>query len=131
MQRALIQFAVPKNHLKVKKALIKANRQDLIGNGKDCLIGFVPGKLGYQGKHKANSKSSTDNSIKNTSDSSNRKSASSKNNNAKSSFNKNPTVSKNTSDVNFKGSKSTLSNGSNKNAKNAVRKSSNTKKRVH
>ncbi|WP_270565979.1 YgiQ family radical SAM protein [Clostridium beijerinckii] len=54
MQRALIQFAVPKNYQKVKKALLKAHREDLIGNGKNCLIGFTPGKLGYQGKHKSN-----------------------------------------------------------------------------
>lgn len=38
MQRALIQFAVPKNYDIVKRALIKANREDLIGNSKDCLI---------------------------------------------------------------------------------------------
>ena len=61
MQRALIQFAVPKNHQKVKKALIKAHREDLIGNGKDCLIGFTPGKLGYQGKHKNTKKTSNEN----------------------------------------------------------------------
>lgn len=61
MQRALIQFAVPRNHQKVKKALIKAHREDLIGNGKDCLIGFTPGKLGYQGKHKNTKKPSNEN----------------------------------------------------------------------
>ncbi|MBW6411829.1 YgiQ family radical SAM protein [Clostridium weizhouense] len=60
MQRALIQFAVPKNHLKVKKALIKAHREDLIGTGKNCLIGFTPGKVGYQGKHKNNKSSNND-----------------------------------------------------------------------
>jgi len=38
MQRALIQFAVPKNYDIVKKALIKAGRQDLIGNSSSCLI---------------------------------------------------------------------------------------------
>lgn len=54
MQRALIQFAVPKNYQKVKKALIKAHREDLIGNGCDCLIGYAPGKIGYQGKNKNN-----------------------------------------------------------------------------
>ncbi|WP_238899282.1 YgiQ family radical SAM protein [Clostridium sp. YIM B02500] len=54
MQRALIQFAVPKNYQKVKKALLKAHREDLIGNSKNSLIGFAPGKLGYQGKHKSN-----------------------------------------------------------------------------
>ena len=38
MQRALIQFAIPKNYDIVKKALIKAHREDLIGSGKNCLI---------------------------------------------------------------------------------------------
>ncbi|NRT32918.1 YgiQ family radical SAM protein [Clostridium beijerinckii] len=66
MQRALIQFAVPKNYQKVKKALLKAHREDLIGNGKNCLIGFTPGKLGYQGKHKSND-SPRNNSSKNSS----------------------------------------------------------------
>lgn len=42
MQRALIQFAVPKNYEKVKKALIKAGREDLIGTGKNCLIPPYP-----------------------------------------------------------------------------------------
>ncbi|MVX66153.1 YgiQ family radical SAM protein [Clostridium chromiireducens] len=65
MQRALIQFAIPKNYQKVKKALIKAHREDLIGNGKNCLIGFTPGKLGYQGKHKSNN-DSKDDSARNT-----------------------------------------------------------------
>ncbi|UYZ35728.1 YgiQ family radical SAM protein [Clostridium beijerinckii] len=65
MQRALIQFAVPKNYQKVKKALLKAHREDLIGNGKNCLIGFTPGKLGYQGKHKSND-SPRNNSSKNS-----------------------------------------------------------------
>ncbi|NFT92958.1 YgiQ family radical SAM protein [Clostridium botulinum] len=60
MQRALIQFAIPKNHKKVKKALIAAHREDLIGNGKDCLIGFTPAKLGYQGKNNRNKSSNND-----------------------------------------------------------------------
>ena len=60
MQRALIQFAVPKNYQKVKKALIKAHREDLIGNGSKCLIGYAPGKTGYQGKNKNNKKNKTD-----------------------------------------------------------------------
>ncbi|AOR24438.1 YgiQ family radical SAM protein [Clostridium taeniosporum] len=64
MQRALIQFAVPKNYSKVKKALIKAHREDLIGNSKNCLIGFAPAKLGYQGKNNRN-KSSNDNTANN------------------------------------------------------------------
>ena len=45
MQRALIQFAVPKNYEKVKKALIKAGREDLIGNGNKCLIKTTPPRI--------------------------------------------------------------------------------------
>lgn len=38
MQRALLQFRNPKNYALVYKALMKAGRADLIGNGKKCLI---------------------------------------------------------------------------------------------
>lgn len=38
MQRALMQYKNPKNYDLVKEALIKANRTDLIGYGKECLI---------------------------------------------------------------------------------------------
>ena len=38
MQRALIQYKNPKNYDLVYEALIKANRKDLIGFGKKCLI---------------------------------------------------------------------------------------------
>lgn len=38
MQRALLQFSFPENYVIVKEALEKANRQDLIGSGKKCLI---------------------------------------------------------------------------------------------
>lgn len=38
MQRALIQYRNPKNYDLVYEALIKANRKDLIGFGKKCLI---------------------------------------------------------------------------------------------
>ena len=38
MQRALIQYKNPKNYDLVYEALIKANRKDLIGFGKNCLI---------------------------------------------------------------------------------------------
>ena len=38
MQRALIQYRKPENYELVKEALIKAGRQDLIGNGPKCLI---------------------------------------------------------------------------------------------
>lgn len=39
MQRALIQYRNPKNYDLVYEALIKANRKDLIGFSKKCLIG--------------------------------------------------------------------------------------------
>lgn len=38
MQRALLQFNRPANYYLVKKALIQAGREDLIGAGKNCLI---------------------------------------------------------------------------------------------
>ncbi len=38
MQRALLQYFKPENRQLVMKALIKAGREDLIGNGPDCLI---------------------------------------------------------------------------------------------
>ena len=42
MQRALLQYNKPENYDLVKKALIKANREDLIGNGPKCLIPLSP-----------------------------------------------------------------------------------------
>ncbi len=38
MQRALLQYKAPENYELVKEALCKANRTDLIGFGKECLI---------------------------------------------------------------------------------------------
>ena len=38
MQRALLQYRNPKNYDLVYEALVKANRQDLIGHGPKCLI---------------------------------------------------------------------------------------------
>ena len=38
MQRALMQYRNPKNYDLVHEALVKANRQDLIGYGPKCLI---------------------------------------------------------------------------------------------
>ena len=38
MQRALLQYFMPKNRALVEKALTIAKRRDLIGFGKDCLI---------------------------------------------------------------------------------------------
>jgi radical SAM superfamily enzyme YgiQ (UPF0313 family) len=37
-QRALLQYWLPENTDLVRKALIKAGREDLIGNDKKCLI---------------------------------------------------------------------------------------------
>jgi len=37
-QRALMQYFLPENHALVKEALIARGRQDLIGEGPDCLI---------------------------------------------------------------------------------------------
>lgn len=38
MQRALMQYKDPKNTSDVRKALILAGRDDLIGNGRECLV---------------------------------------------------------------------------------------------
>lgn len=38
MQRALLQFGNPKHYNLIYDALVKANREDLIGNGPKCLI---------------------------------------------------------------------------------------------
>ena len=52
MQRALLQFKVPKNYDLVKRALIKAHREDLIGTGKDCLIPKQPPRKKKNNNHK-------------------------------------------------------------------------------
>lgn len=41
-QRALMQFFKPENYFEVREALRQAGRQDLIGNGCDCLIPAQP-----------------------------------------------------------------------------------------
>jgi hypothetical protein len=46
MQRALIQYRNPKNYYLVRKALITAHREDLIGSGPKCLIRAIPPKAG-------------------------------------------------------------------------------------
>ncbi|MCR5201886.1 MAG: YgiQ family radical SAM protein [Lachnospiraceae bacterium] len=48
LQRALIQYKKPENYDLVKEALIKENRQDLIGFDKNCLI--PPRKMEYKRK---------------------------------------------------------------------------------
>jgi radical SAM superfamily enzyme YgiQ (UPF0313 family) len=55
MQRALMQFFKPENWFTVREALIQAGRQDLIGNGCDCLISANPPKEALDAKRaKAN-----------------------------------------------------------------------------
>ena len=44
MQRALLQYFIPENKPLVIKALIKAGRRDLIGNGKKCLVTPMAGQ---------------------------------------------------------------------------------------
>ena len=44
LQRALLQFFKPENYFEVRRALEQAGRQDLIGNGCDCLIPATPPK---------------------------------------------------------------------------------------
>jgi uncharacterized radical SAM protein YgiQ len=44
LQRALLQFFKPENYFEVRRALEEAGRQDLIGNGCDCLIPEAPPK---------------------------------------------------------------------------------------
>ena len=66
MQRALIQYRNPDNYDLVKEALIKAERTDLIGLDKNCLIG--PRKGLRPGNLSKNNKNSNSNqaSLKNT-----------------------------------------------------------------
>lgn len=53
MQRALLQYKRPENHNLVRKALIIAERTDLIGNGPKCLISDKPHKKGEYKNGKA------------------------------------------------------------------------------
>jgi uncharacterized radical SAM protein YgiQ len=45
LQRALLQFFLPENYFEVKKALERAGRRDLIGDGPECLIPASPSQL--------------------------------------------------------------------------------------
>ncbi len=49
-QKALIHFHKAENYNLVKKALIKAGRKDLIGNGKNCLIPEYRKKIRHRRK---------------------------------------------------------------------------------
>jgi uncharacterized radical SAM protein YgiQ len=52
MQRALMQFFKPANWFTVREALIEAGRQDLIGNGCDCLIPADPPKEALEARRR-------------------------------------------------------------------------------
>jgi uncharacterized radical SAM protein YgiQ len=52
MQRALMQFFKPDNWFTVREALIEAGRQDLIGNGCDCLIPAQPPKEAIEARRR-------------------------------------------------------------------------------
>ncbi|WP_300279507.1 YgiQ family radical SAM protein [Peptacetobacter sp.] len=57
MQRALLQFSNPKNYDLVHEALVKSNREDLIGYGKNCLIKPRKGDWSYEEKETSKSRS--------------------------------------------------------------------------
>lgn len=63
MQRALIQYKNPENYELVKKALIVANREDLIGFDKKCLI--PPRQIKYNSVKNHGKSSTKNNSHKN------------------------------------------------------------------
>ncbi len=50
LQRALLQFFLPENYFDVKKALTLAGREDLIGDGPECLIPAQPGRLAREAR---------------------------------------------------------------------------------
>lgn len=52
MQRALMQFFKPENWFTVREALLEAGRQDLIGNGCDCLIPANPPKEAIESRRR-------------------------------------------------------------------------------
>lgn len=60
MQRALLQFKNPKNYNIVYDALVKAGREDLIGNGPKCLIRDKNsfGKVNNHSNHKSGGRKS-------------------------------------------------------------------------
>jgi hypothetical protein len=52
LQRALMQFFKPENWFSVREALLEAGRQDLIGNGCDCLIPAHPPKEAIEARRR-------------------------------------------------------------------------------
>ncbi len=60
MQRALLQWFIPQNKQAVVKALIKAGRKDLIGNGKNCLVTSPATMSAHNNTNRQNSKKGKD-----------------------------------------------------------------------
>jgi hypothetical protein len=52
MQRALMQFFKAENWFTLREPLIEAGRQDLIGNGCDCLIPAQPPKQAIEARRR-------------------------------------------------------------------------------
>jgi radical SAM superfamily enzyme YgiQ (UPF0313 family) len=52
LQRALMQFFKPENYFEVRQALERAGRQDLIGEGCDCLIPSRPPRVALDHRRK-------------------------------------------------------------------------------
>lgn len=52
LQRALMQFFKPDNYFEVRDALLKAKREDLIGEGCDCLIPSRPPREAFEARRK-------------------------------------------------------------------------------
>jgi uncharacterized radical SAM protein YgiQ len=50
LQRALLQFFLPENYFDVKKALKIAGREDLVGDGPECLISAQPSLLAREAR---------------------------------------------------------------------------------
>ena len=57
MQRALMQFFIPKNRPLVRKALRLADRDDLIGSGRNCLVPDVHQSPAHSGGSSSATKS--------------------------------------------------------------------------
>ncbi len=53
LQRALMQFFKPENYFEVREALEQAGRQDLIGDGCDCMIPAEPTREAVKKRHAA------------------------------------------------------------------------------
>jgi len=52
LQRAIMQFFKPENYFLVHRALRQAGRQDLIGDGRDCLIPSKPPKAALEARRR-------------------------------------------------------------------------------